>query len=653
MLMSIKEKVINVFYRLIYMLGCLISFFVDIVTHPIKNISCILVFGLYCLLHKTNIYELSGKQMFLFSAGMVTILTFIVTFLQSVTVESSNKKNFYFGYNLKRNLYDDFWIKRLYEMHVKLFLWLIFLIPCLRISTNYKYECKVLNNFNVIICKNSSNLYCIWVSVIVIVCIYCAAILIESINITKNKFRLNNFYDPENVISKLKIELEVEKEYKNNFKNVINGNNIGFLNISDNQENAYDLIDYLFKRASEVTNTPEEFNEYLEHAFRAENDCIHRLFIKIDYFINSICKTKNSDILRIKVFLLKKCLEKVKWYYVEKWNSIKHSSYYMKSFLATCTMINNDLIILDELENKFIYKREDIEKIYNASLRRNHFSKELFRVNGEMVENICISHIIDVLMQMCQKPEFYEELDFTNDIYKIFKTLNRGHDSKNYISMLFRCIFDYVLKCENRDGKFTKEFCNILKLGYVDQFILNEAKNCSYKQIMRGDNISDFQLKWLLSLINDNDVIVSLIFCIAYAERSRKGYMSAGIYSIWKERINELLYKNELYELNNDRYVDELIEKIKQSHVSHFIYPEFIKWLWESFFVEFDSIMYQEFQKLGDSGIRKNFDLCSYMILRSLLMDEENAYNSLLFTKSENNEIQKELLQIKEIGLQL
>lgn len=129
--------------------------------------------------------------------------------------------------------------------------------------------------------------------------------------------------------------------------------------------------------------------------------------------------------------------------------------------------------------------------------------------------------------------------------------------------------------------------------------------------------------------------------------------MSAGIYSIWKERINELLYKNELYELNNDRYVDELIEKIKQSHVSHFIYPEFIKWLWESFFVEFDSIMYQEFQKLGDSGIRKNFDLCSYMILRSLLLDEENAYNSLLFTKSENNEIQKELLQIKEIGLQL
>ena len=653
MLMSIKEKVINVFYRLFYMLGCLISFFVDIVTHPIKNISCILVFGLYFLLYKTNIHELSGKQMFLFSAGMVTILTFIVTFLQSVTVESSNKENFYFGYNLKRNLYDDFWIKRLYEMHVKLFLWLIFLIPCLKISTNYKYECKVLNNFNDIIRKNGSNLYCIWVSAIVIVCIYSAAILIESINITKNKFELSNFYDPENARSKLKIQLEVEKEYKDYFKKVINRYNIGFLNISDNQEKAYDLIDYLFKRASKVTNTQEEFNEYLEHAIRAENDCIHRLYIKIDYFIKSICKTKNSDILKIQVFLLKKCLQKVKRYYVEKWNSIKHSSYYMKSFLATCTMINNDLIKLNELENKLINKRGDIKKIYDTLLRRDHFSNEIFCADSEMVENICISHIIDVLMQMCQKTEFYEELDFTNDIYKIFKTLNRGHDSKNYISILFGYIFDYILECENREGKFTKEFCNILKLGYVDQFILNEAENCSYKQIMKGDNISDFQLKWLLSLINDNDVIVALIFCIAYAERSRKGYMSAGIYSIWKERINELLYKNELYELNNDRYVDELIEKIKQSHVSHFIYPEFIKWLWESFFVEFDSIMYQEFQKLGDSGIRKNFDLCSYMILRSLLLDEENAYNSLLFTKSENNEIQKELLQIKEIGLQL
>lgn len=61
--------------------------------------------------------------------------------------------------------------------------------------------------------------------------------------------------------------------------------------------------------------------------------------------------------------------------------------------------------------------------------------------------------------------------------------------------------------------------------------------------------------------------------------------------------------------------------------------------------------MYHEFKELGDKGIRNNFGLCSYMILRSLLRGKANIYNSLLFTEDENKEIQKELLPIKEIIL--
>lgn len=61
--------------------------------------------------------------------------------------------------------------------------------------------------------------------------------------------------------------------------------------------------------------------------------------------------------------------------------------------------------------------------------------------------------------------------------------------------------------------------------------------------------------------------------------------------------------------------------------------------------------MYHEFKKLGDKGIRNNFGLCSYMILRSLLLGKAKIYNSSLFTEDENKEIQKELLPIKEIIL--
>lgn len=73
-------------------------------------------------------------------------------------------------------------------MNIKLFLWIIFIIPGLRIATNYSYEFKILNYLSDFLKKNENNLYCIWVCFIIVVCIYCADVLIEAINFTENKF---------------------------------------------------------------------------------------------------------------------------------------------------------------------------------------------------------------------------------------------------------------------------------------------------------------------------------------------------------------------------------------------------------------------------------------------------------------------------------
>lgn len=274
----------------------LINNLIDIVAHPIKNISYISVFVLYFILYPINIYKLSGKEMFLFSAGMVTILTFIVTYFQSVTVESSNKENFYWGYNLKRNLYDNFWIKRLYDMNIKLYLWLILIIPCLRIATNYNYVWNVLNNINHFLEKYENDLYCIWMSIVVVVCIYCAAILIESINLTRNKFKLSNYYDPKNERAKFKIRLEVKKEYKNYFKRILNTNIIDLFIKSHNEVNVDNLNEYLFNKSTEVTSTKDELDEYLILVFKTENDCIDGIYNMINNLINSISKNNKPNI---------------------------------------------------------------------------------------------------------------------------------------------------------------------------------------------------------------------------------------------------------------------------------------------------------------------------------------------------------------------
>lgn len=66
MLRNIKEKIKNVLCDLIYRLGQLIMFFIDIVLHPIKNISCIFIVVLYVLLEKTNIHKLKERYVSFF-----------------------------------------------------------------------------------------------------------------------------------------------------------------------------------------------------------------------------------------------------------------------------------------------------------------------------------------------------------------------------------------------------------------------------------------------------------------------------------------------------------------------------------------------------------------------------------------------------------
>ena len=76
--------------------------------------------------------------------------------------------------------------------------------------------------------------------------------------------------------------------------------------------NAYYLKNRLFNKAKVVTNTKEELDEYLMLAFGVENDCIYRIYDKIDNLINLISKNNKPDIKKIKLYLLGKYLKNKK-----------------------------------------------------------------------------------------------------------------------------------------------------------------------------------------------------------------------------------------------------------------------------------------------------------------------------------------------------
>lgn len=144
---------------------------------------------------------------------------------------------------------------------------------------------------------------------------------------------------------------------------------------------------------------------------------------------------------------------------MRKWKRIKQSLYYEISFLAICKSINYDLNVINKLENTFSNQTEDIKKIYNDIFEEHTSLDEMSCSNNEKVRNVCTSRIIDVLIDMCNNSKMYEELNFEEDIYIIFNTLNRGYVSKNYISDVFDEIFKYAFGCENREGDFIKNFC--------------------------------------------------------------------------------------------------------------------------------------------------------------------------------------------------
>ena len=157
-------------------------------------------------------------------------------------------------------------------------------------------------------------------------------------------------------------------------------------------------------------------------------------------------------------------------------------------------------------------------------------------------------------------------------------------------------------------------------------------------------------LEYLLDFMQLEDIIVVLIFRLAYSERSGRKIMTIDEFKVWENAINKLTVRKDINCLKNQKFIDDLCSEISNSYVSHFIFEKFIKWMWSSLFEKFDEKKYVEFIKLGKEGIRKNFSLGSYIIVRLLLCNY--SYMSLWtyeFKEENKKQIENELSSINDI----
>ena len=660
-MLNLRNKLYDVTYSLIYFIIGVIAFCYEIIRYPISNISIWAVVGLAYIININVELSLNEEKMFSLSLGSLAIVFFITNYLESKVVDIDKKENFYLGFNImRRRFHDNFWLQKFNDIPIKLFFWIIIVIPTIILCTEVKHNIKILDGVTNVVNKNSRLIISIWVATFVISAFYCVAILIESVSLSRRYFSISNLYNNSRWGDKLVIENKVERYFKKIFHNLFS---IKYVLEKDNEfdMDISNLINYIFNRANEVSNNEEEINKYIELAFFEERNVIENSLKRIIGIYGN--KISNKIIVFIKSYLIKKYIERLYWYYKMKWDNIDSLDI---PPLILLKIVRKDLRVLLKIEKKL--KADDLDrnleiekKLKLNDLYRNIFwgeyrkHKSIYFEKKYVKSNLCVSLIEDIFERKIEDIDFLDKLNDTDIFFDILEKLKNIDDetkTTHYFTNIFGKIYSCINKEEVKDIRVIKEFFEKLKYKCVNSYLYAEARCQSRNILMDGVELSTNQMEYLLEFLNLNEIIEALIFNLAYCERSSdRDIMQVEEFDIWRKIISNKTLKGEnIDELDKNNYMHELCKIISNSCVSHFVFKEYLEWMWESLFEAFGDKKYKEFKKLAERGVRRNFSLKSYVILRFLLCRySKDEFKSFYFSSAIKEQIKKDLVGIDEI----
>ena len=622
----------------------MLFFIYEIIRYPIKNISIWLAGILSFVINENIEIELKGKEMFFMSVGLVSIMTFISNFLEKQTIDIENKDNFYLGHNIKKlKFHDNFWLKRFNEFSSKLLFWIVAAIPFIVICTELKYNSKILNEISEIITTYIKYIDSIWLGAFMISSFYCTALLIESVALSSKNFSQSYLYKTTNKLEKFKIRLKIEQEFKKIFNNIFNIKSILELE-SDFYGNVERAINYIINRGNVVSSANFEIIEFYDAAFKCEGDKIDKLLNKAYRYAK--CDENKKIKYSISAFLFSKFMHLLSLYYNIKWNTLIQLDVLP---LGIIDIAIQDLNRLLEIEKKLCQNKE-YKNIFWGMYTKNKYY--LFS-EDKAKSNLCISRICEILEEKFRDINFLNQYNDIDRMMKLFDVLNRVDSQtkdERYFSPIFKILFEHIIDERSNENDFVKLFYDSMKNKYLPEYLISERKEVSKNILLSGNLIANNILEYLLDFMQLEDIIVVLIFRLAYSERSGRKIMTIDEFKVWENVINKLIVRKDIDNLKESKFIDELCCEISKSHVSHFVFEQFIKWMWFSLFERFDENRYEEFIKLGEEGIRRNFSLDSYIIVRLLLCNY--SYRTLWvfeFKEENKKQIENELCSIKNI----
>lgn len=633
-------------------IGNLVGFIIGIVIHPIKNISIWMIVLLSGLIMGNISIQLTGKDMFLMSAGLVSIMIFISNFLEKQTVDIDNKDNFYLGYNIKKlKFHDNFWLKRFNELPVSPLFWLIAGFPIIVICSKLEFNIEIFNKVFKSMNENIEYIKVIWLSGFVVVSTYCTGLLIESVALSSKTFSQSYLYKTTDLYEKIKIGKEIENYFKKQFNNIFNFKAI--IGLDDELRLKLEfVIDYIINRGTEVSSNEEELHKFYRLAFNCELKKIKILIKKVKKY----SKTEKKEIRYIiHTFLLKKNLDFIYRYYIFKWDILNHLKVMPTEII---NLAITDLWKLLDIENDF-NESKDYQDIFwlicNEDIKGVRLSRRHSKLNRDNIKrNYCIYRIYLVMREKVEDINFLNQLEDPRDIMdllNVLKEIDQTRENSKYFSSIFSILFSRTIDSKYKDNNFIDSFSKKMSDKHMPVYLMNERVNCSKNILLSGDYSADLMdnnaLEYLLMFMKLEDIILVLTFCLAYSERSNKEVIKIEEFKVWKKTIYKQYTKKNIEDLRQSEFLCKLCE---HPLLSHFIFERFIKWMWDSIFKPFDENLYEEFMNLGEDGTRSNFSLDRYFVVRLLLCSYDNRSASLYDFKEDNkHKIEKELSSIKVI----
>ena len=404
----------------------------------------------------------------------------------------------------------------------------------------------------------------IWLSTFIVGSFYCIALLIETVDLSRKNYSQSYLYKITNKFEKLKIKIEIEQDFEEIFNNIFNIKNI--LGLENNYySNVERVTNYMINKGNEVSANDSEIIEFYNIAFECEGNKIDDLLNKGYKYAK--CDTNKKIKYFIDNYLLRSIMKLLELYYHIKWNTI------IKLNVLPIEIVNiaiQDLSRLLEIETK-LHGNEEYKKIFWGIDTENKyywFSKD------KEESNLCISKICAILAEKFRDVDFLNQLNDIDKLMKLFDVLNKIDNqvqNNGYLSSIFKISFEHIIDNKNKDNEFVKLFCDKMKKQDLPDYLISNRNEVSKNILLRGDLMSKNILEYLLDFMQLEDIIVILIFRLAYAERFGRAIMKIDEFKVWESAINKLIVRKDINDLKKSKFINELCCEISKSHVSHFI----------------------------------------------------------------------------------